>query len=203
MPYLFWAWNQNGGGMYFGYFSRKAYAQPYHSKGLGESFPLMLLWTWSYIEILPKYAPPNFSFIPKTGITSPKRGFVFTVLPKLLRLPQSKSIVTTRQVASCRPCFVHTYDKKCQYLLPAERASSFVINSIASSEKIGKFEIWRDQSTSIILDFLYCNNSCLVFPRACNPWTTPFFCRSVFQSYFDLEMAWVLTHGRSPHKSHF
>jgi len=43
MLYLFWVWNQNGGDTYFGYFSRQVYVQPYHSKGLGESFSLMWL----------------------------------------------------------------------------------------------------------------------------------------------------------------
>jgi len=40
---LFWVWNQNGGDKYFGYFSRLGNVQQYHSKGLGESFPLMWL----------------------------------------------------------------------------------------------------------------------------------------------------------------
>jgi len=40
---MFWVWNRNGHWTYFGHFPRWAYVQPYHSKGLGESFPLMWL----------------------------------------------------------------------------------------------------------------------------------------------------------------
>ena len=43
MLYLFWVWDRKVGGTYLGYFSWYAYVQPYHLKGLGESFPLMWL----------------------------------------------------------------------------------------------------------------------------------------------------------------
>jgi len=40
--YVFWVWNQNGGHVFWLFF-KIAHAQPYHSKGLGESFPSMWL----------------------------------------------------------------------------------------------------------------------------------------------------------------
>ena len=115
--YLSGVWNQNGGGTYSGYFSRQAYVQPYHSKVLGESFPLVWLniglswnireqcvpWLFFKIDLCSAISfkrsqrdlsidvaehrststnyqnthCPRFSFIPKTGIASPKTGVCF------------------------------------------------------------------------------------------------------------------------------
>jgi len=77
MLYLFWVcyvWSQKGGETYFGYLSRSAYVQPYHSKALGESFPYM------WLAMSKNYQNTHyhcFNVIPKTGIAFPKRGLCF------------------------------------------------------------------------------------------------------------------------------
>jgi len=65
----------NGGRTYFGYFSRFAYVQPYHSKGLGESFPLIwlnigLCWKITKIRTIPVLVsyPKQVWHSPKTGV---------------------------------------------------------------------------------------------------------------------------------------
>jgi len=59
------------------FFKIGLYVQPYHSKGLGESFPLMWLKIGLCFKNYHNTYYPQFSFTPKTGVAFPTTGVFF------------------------------------------------------------------------------------------------------------------------------